>query len=189
MCKNGFVRMSGVLIAASTLDIVSVVISAFIPIAIFAAGALLAAQARRHEDVQWVRRKKYDTRLERWQEISPKLNDLLCFFMLYGHFREVTPPDAIKLKRQLDRAVFANKHIFGQGFLDDYRTLMDACFQTYVHLGEDAKIRASVWQQRAERGPTWREEWTPLFVAEEDASPSHDIERAYNNLFEAYDKL
>jgi hypothetical protein len=94
-----------VIIAASTLEIVQVVISASIPVAIFGAGALLARQARQHEARQWIQRKRHDTRLERWQEIAPLLNDLLSFFMLFGHFKEVTPPEAIKRKRQLDRAV------------------------------------------------------------------------------------
>ena len=177
------------IIAATTLEIVSVVISAFIPIAIFAAGAWLAKQAREYEDERWVRRKRYDTRLERWQEISPKLNDLLCFFMLFGHFREVTPPDAIKRKRELDRAVFANQHVLERSFLDAYKTLMAVCFQTYTGLGEDAKIRASVNWQRAERGPDWRDDWAQLFVEEREASDPRDVESAYNELFSTYDKL
>jgi hypothetical protein len=86
-------------IAASTLELVKLVISALIPIAIFGAGAFLAREARNHEERQWIRRKKYDTRLERWNEIAPLLNDLLCFFMCFGHFREVTPSTAVKRKR------------------------------------------------------------------------------------------
>jgi hypothetical protein len=176
-------------VGASTIDIVNVVISACIPIAIFAAGAHLAQQARAYEADQWKRRKRYDTRLERWQEISKPLNDLLCFFMLFGHFREVTPPEVIKRKRQLDRAVYANQHIFGEAFLETYSKFMALCFQTWAAVAEDAKIRASADLQRLERGSGWHDSWTRLFVAEEDASRRTDIEAAYNDLLRSYDEL
>lgn len=181
--------MNAMALAASTLDIVSVAISACIPVAIFAAGALLAKQARDYEANQWIRRKQYDTRLERWQEVAPPLNDLLCFFMLFGHFRDVTPPKAIKLKRQLDRAVYGNQYIFGERFLDAYRTFMSVCFQTYVDVAQDAKIRASVAEQRAERGSAWDEQWSSMFVRESDTASHSEIEVAYNDLLRTYDQL
>jgi hypothetical protein len=175
--------------AASTLEIVKVVISACIPLAIFAAGAVLAREARRYEERQWVRRKKYDTRLERWQEIASPLNDLLCFFTLVGNFREITPPGAIKRKRQLDRAVYANRRIFGQSFLEAYDAFMALCFQTFVGAGQDAKIRASIARQRVERSLTWEDSWTPLFVREEDVPPQPNLIAAYNKVLETYDEL
>jgi hypothetical protein len=176
-------------VAASNLEIVKVVISASIPIAIFAAGAFLAREGRRYEERQWIRRKRYDTRLERWQEISEPLNDLLCFFMLFGHFKEVTPVDAIKRKRQLDRAVYANRHTFGESFLTAYDSFMSLCFRTFVAVGRDALIRASVASQRRER-PLWDPEWDRLFVKEEeDVPPREEVIAAYNELFKIYDEL
>jgi hypothetical protein len=176
-------------VAASGLDIANLVVSACIPLAIFAAGAWLAKQARDYEERQWIRRKKYDTRIERWQEMAPALNDLLCFFMCFGHFREITPPDAIKRKRQLDRAVFANPHILGPAFLEAYTRFMDLCFRPYVRAREAAHIRASIVQQRAER-VEWEPSWEPLFVEDErDVSPQGDISAAYNHLLRTYDEL
>ena len=177
-------------VAASTLDVVNVVISACIPIAIFAAGIVLAKETRGYEERQWVRRKKYDSRVERWQEIAPPLNDLLCFFMLFGHFREVTPPGAIKRKRQLDRAVYANQNIFGPDFLSAYDEFMKRCFKAYAGgVGADGLIRASVARQRAERGSTWRDEWEKLFVAREDVPEPDVVAAAYNRVIETYDEL
>jgi hypothetical protein len=168
-----------------------VVISACIPLAIFAAGALLATQAREFEANQWIQRKRYDTRLERWEEIAPLLNDLLCFFMLFGQFRDVTPPNAIKLKRQLDRAVYANQHVFGVPFLRAYDHFTSLCFKTYAGgVGRDALIRASVAVQRAERASAWRDSWDKLFVTDrEDVRPREDLVAAYNALFKTYDEL
>lgn len=178
------------IIAASTLEIVKVVISASIPVAIFGAGALLAREARAYEANQWIQRKHYETRLERWQEIAPLLNDLLCFFMLFGHFREVTPPEAIKRKRQLDRAVYANQHIFGESFLTAYTSFMSLGFMTYVGAGRDALIRAPVALQSLERGSTWKPSWKEFFVDEQEVVPSRDdVAAAYNALLKTYDEL
>ena len=178
------------IIAVSSLEIVKVVISASIPVAIFGAGALLAKQAREYEANQWILRKRYDTRLERWQEIAPLLNDLLCFFMLFGHFREMTPPEAIKRKRQLDRAVHANHYIFGESFLTAYDNFMSLGFKTYVGVGQDALIRAPVAIQRAERGSTWQDSWREFFVGEQEVVPSRaDLAAAYNAVFKTYDEL
>jgi hypothetical protein len=188
--RLGRATIGEMIIAASTLEIVKVVISACIPIAIFAAGVVLARETRKYEERQWIRRKKYDTRLERWQEIAPPLNDLLCFFMLVGHFREVTPPGAIKRKRQLDRAVYANQNIFGPTFLSAYGRFMSLCFKTYAGgVGADAKIRASVVNQRAERGSTWDDSWAGLFVSAKDVPPPSDVIDAYNHVIETYDEL
>jgi hypothetical protein len=174
----------------STLEVAKLMVSALIPLAIFGAGALLAREARKHEDHQWIRRKKYDTRLERWQEISPLLNDLLCFFMCFGHFRDVKPPDAVKLKRQLDRTVHANIHIFGDRFMEAYDKFMAACFETHAGVATDAKLRASVKQQQAERGSAkWDEKWVALFVPEGTAPRSIVVSQAYEDLLRSYDEL
>ena len=130
------------------------------------------------------------TRLERWQEIAPLLNDLLCFFMLFGHFKEVTPPEAIKRKRQLDRAAYANQHIFGESFLKAYNDFMSLGFKTYVRVGQDALIRARVASQKFERGSTWQDSWMELFVDEQQVVPSRDdLAAAYNALLKTYDEL
>jgi hypothetical protein len=110
--------------------------------------------------------------------------------MLFGHFREVTPPGAIKRKRQLDRAVYANESIFGPTFLSAYDSFMSLCFKAYAGgVGADAKIRASIARQRAERGSTWKNEWGELFVAQEDVPPQSDVIAAYNEVIKSYDEL
>ena len=73
--------------------------------------------------------------------------------MCFGHFREVTFSTAVKRKRQLDRAVHANKHTSSDRFMVAYGDFMRICFQTYGGFGETARLRASVTQQRRERDP------------------------------------
>jgi hypothetical protein len=50
--------------------------------------------------------------------MAPKLNDLFCFFLCVGHFQEVTPPEALQRKRELDKTFFANAPLFDPAFAD-----------------------------------------------------------------------
>jgi hypothetical protein len=38
----------------------------------------------------------------------------LCFFTWRGHFREIAPPRAIAIQRELDKTVYANQQLFSE---------------------------------------------------------------------------
>ena len=174
----------------NSLEIVKLIVAALIPVAIFGAGFVLARETRRYEERRWVRQKHFETRLERWSIVGPLLNDLYCFFALIGHFRSVEPPKAITLKRDLDRLVHADPHIFGSDFMDRYDKFMSTCFQTYAGVGVNAKLRASAARQRIERGDAaWRPEWDSLFAPEEDVVPLAEVREAYAAVAATFQEL
>jgi hypothetical protein len=179
------------LIAAgwSSLEIAKLVVAALIPIAIFGVGLVVAREARKYEERQWVARKLFEVRLERWDKIGPPLLDLSSFFRLIGDFREITPPRALELKHEIDEAVYSNVHVLGAGFLGRYYRFMNACFVTYTGFGDRGTLRASLSRQRAERGADWNSAWEQLFAPEEMASTSVEVEIAYNGLLNAFSEL
>jgi hypothetical protein len=185
-------RRSHSVIAATwnSLEIVKLIVQALIPVAIFGAGLVVARETRPYEERRWVREKQFETRLERWSNVGPLLNDLYCFFALVGHFRSIEPPKAIVLKRDLDRFVHADAHILGPAFMERYYTFMSACFQTYVGPGVDAKLWASAARQRIERGDAaWRPEWDSLFVQEADVVPVAQVRDAYASVAATFQEL
>jgi hypothetical protein len=163
------------------LEIAKLVVAALIPVAIFGAGLLVARETRRYEERQWVWRKLFEGRLERWSEVAPLLNDLYCFFACRGHFREIDPPRAIELKRKTDKIVHSHTHLLGPTFMDCYDRFMNTCFAMFTAPREDAKLRASKDLQRAERA-RWNSAWEPLFVSEDAASKPTDVHNAYHDL-------
>jgi hypothetical protein len=179
-----------VLIAGwSSLEIAKLVVAALIPIAIFGAGLVVARVARKYEERQWVARKLFEVRLERWDKIGPPLLDLSSFFRQLGDFREITPPRALELKREIDEVVYSNVHVLGAGFLERYYSFMNACFVTYTGCGARGTLRASVSQQRAERGADWDPVWEQLFAPEEIASTYVEVGIAYNDLLNSFREL
>jgi hypothetical protein len=180
------------LIAAgwSSLEIAKLVVAALIPIAIFGVGLVVAREARKYEERQWVARKLFEVRLERWDKIGPPLLDLSSFFRLIGDFREITPPRALELKHEIDEVVYSNVHVLGAGFLERYYSFMNACFVTYTGFGDHRTLRASVSQQRAERGAEhWNPMWEQLFAPEQMASTHVEVEIAYNHLLNSFSEL
>jgi hypothetical protein len=54
-------------------------------------------------------RRAVERLIELHKEMAPLMNDLMCFFRLIGHFREIDPPEALTRKRQLDRIFYATR--------------------------------------------------------------------------------
>src|SRR5919106_4136348 len=113
----------------SSLEITKLVVSALTPILLFVLGYMVTkasrrveeAQrdaARRFEEAQWASRKLIESRLALFEEMAPKLNDLFSCFMLVGQFREVTPPEALSRKRELDRIFHSHAPLFSPEFRD-----------------------------------------------------------------------
>ncbi len=170
----------------NSLEVAKLLVGALIPVAIFGAGFLVAQETRRYDERQWLTRKRFEVSLERWDKIAPLLNDLYCFFRCVGHYRSITPPRVIELKRDLDKIVYPNSHVFGPVFIERYYKFMAACFLTYASgPAQNAKIRASIERQRLER-TEWSDEWNALFVPDEDSVRSADVHEAHDALLATF---
>jgi hypothetical protein len=181
-----------VLIAAgwSSLDIAKLVVAALIPVAIFSAGLIVAREARKYEERQWVARKLFEARLECWDKFGPPLLDLNNFFALIGRFREITPPEAFELRRKIDEVAYTNVHVLGAGFLERYNTFMHTCFVAHAGFGAHELLRTSLSLQRAERGPSdWDPIWDQFFAPEDMASTPADVGAAYSDLLNSFTEL
>ena len=151
----------------TSLEIVKLCVGALIPIMVAVVGFMLNGALKRVEQAQWAGRKLIELRLEVFDQMAVPLNDLLCFFRLIGDFQDITPPEAIDRKRELDKLFYTNEYLMTEDFGAIYLAFMDACFKTHTELGHDARLRASQEDQRAERGARWKEAWTDCFVQEE----------------------
>jgi hypothetical protein len=159
----------------TTLEVAKLAVGASIPILVAVIGYRLNASVKRLEQAQWASRTLIERRLDLFDKMAGPLNDLLCFFLLFGDFQKITPPDAIRRKRVLDKLFYTNEPLMTEDFAEKYDAFMKACFRTRTGLGRDAKLRASEFDQVAERGERWREEWTACFVSQENQITSPDV--------------
>jgi hypothetical protein len=154
------------LIASSwnTLEGVKLLVAVLTPLLVAVVGFRLNRSVRGLEDAQWANRRLVERRLELYDEMAPRLNDLYAFFHLIGRFREIEPPGAIALKHELDRLFHVNRFLFDPAFERYYETFLRRCFTTYTGTGEFAKIRSPIVLQREERRHAqWKSEWESLF--------------------------
>jgi hypothetical protein len=171
--------------AWNSLEVAKLVVSALTPIVLFGLGFIVNRAGQRVELARWSRQKVIERRLELFNEMGPDLNDLFCFFLRVGHFKDITPPDAIGRKRKLDRTFHSNRPLFSRDFGDRYQAFLDTCFVPFTGAGEPAKLRASADEQRLERGADrWEPRWEGMFV--ESETPVEEIARTYDALMNAF---
>jgi hypothetical protein len=81
-------------------------------------------------------------RAELWRTISPQMNDLYCYFLYVGHWKQLAPNDILGKKRELDKQVYSNSPFFSPTFLAKYNAFMNEAFQTGNGWGLDATLKS-----------------------------------------------
>lgn len=168
----------------TSLETAKLVVATLTPLLIFVLGYMVTRAARRIEEAQWGSRKLIERRLELYQEMAPKLNDLFCFFCLVGHFQEVSPPEALARKRQIDRIFHAYAPLFSPELRDRYQDFLDVCFLTFTAARKPARLRASLTAQKRER-KSWEPAWDEMFAQGSESSPQQ-IADAYDDLMDSF---
>jgi hypothetical protein len=163
----------------TSLEVAKLAIGALIPVMVAVIGFVLNRALNRVEQAQWAGRKLVELRLEVFNQMAGPLNDLLCFFSLFGDFQDITPPEAIERKRELDKLFFTHEYLMTEELAALYGAFMGACFKTYTEEGEDAQLRARLEPQRRERRKRhWEEEWTKCFVQDDRLVTGVDVVEA-----------
>ena len=167
----------------TSLEIAKLCVATLTPILVLVLGVMVSRAGRRVEEAQWASRKLIEKRLELFDDMSGPLNDVFCFFRLVGDFQSITPPNAITLKRRLDKLFFTHEALMSEEFGFRYKAFIDACFLPYTAVGHDARLKASVQRQRTERGARWQDEWGACFVQQEALiTPLATISKEYGAL-------
>jgi hypothetical protein len=107
---------------------------------------------------QWTNQKLMEKRLAVFEQAAPLLNDLYCFMIKVGIWKDVTPPDALRAKRTLDRLMYVNQALFSDDLREAYFSFIHTCFETYTGWAEDAKLLPACDQERrlvANWDPLW----------------------------------
>jgi hypothetical protein len=171
----------------NSLQVATLAVAALTPLTVAGLGVLLARASRRLERVQWANQTVITRRLEIFDKVAPKLNQLLCFAMFVGGWKETTPLTAIGLKREIDESMYANRVLFSDELFGAYREFMAALFAMYATTGADALVRAPIdseWGDRR-RLPWWEPAMEGLFSTDK-ASTTDEIQTAYERLSQRF---
>ena len=106
--------------------------------------------------------KLIEKRIEVYERIGPKLNDLLGFFCYTGDWKDFTPMDIMRLKRELDKEITINTPLFSDDLHERYDAFVRLCFVAHAGWEHQEKIK-SQFAMRKEHMAEWNEEWVPFF--------------------------
>lgn len=172
----------------TSLQVATLAVDALTPITVAGLGVLFARTSRRIEQVQWANQTVVSRRLDIFGELSPGLNQLLCFATFVGGWKEIDPRKAIAIKRQLDETMYANRVLFSEELFAAYHRFMTSLFAMYATTDADAHLRAPVksrWGNRRNM-PWWDEAAMASLFSVGDPASIGDIQSAYDQLSERF---
>jgi len=169
-----------------SLKIVIILIAALAPLVI----AFLAIRFNR---IKKRLVKQYETnqitlekRIEIYDRIGPKLNDILSFFCYTGNWKELSPVDIMELKRELDKDINTNTPLFSDDLSKSYNSFMQLCFVAFTGWEHNEKIKSN-YALRQEHNPEWSDAWIPFFDTN-NVVEGIKIKERYDDLMVAFKK-
>ena len=120
------------------------VVDALTPLTVAGLGFFVARAGRRIGQIQWANQTVVARRLDIFKDVAPQINRLLCFATFVGAWKEISPRDAIALKRKLDETMYANRVLFSDQFFGAYQLFMVTLFAMYATTDADAHVRAPI---------------------------------------------
>ncbi|AOI72385.1 hypothetical protein WI73_13125 [Burkholderia ubonensis] len=147
----------------NSLEIVKLVLGVLTPLSVACLGWLVARRLKRLELVQWTNQKLIEKRLALYDAVAPLLNQLLCFYTWIGHWKDISPDDVIRAKRELDRTFHIYRYLFGDDVYDAYHTYIHALFETHTGAGQDARIRSLIEAPNGDRTKHGTYAWNPAW--------------------------
>ncbi|VWC84108.1 hypothetical protein BCO18175_02922 [Burkholderia contaminans] len=171
----------------NSLEIVKLVLGVLTPLSVACLGWLVARRLKRLELVQWTNQRLIEKRLALYDAVAPQLNALLCFYTWIGYWKDISPDDVIRAKRDLDRTFHIYRYLFDDDVYDAYHTYIHALFDVHTGPGRDARIRSLIQAPDGDRSVHGAYEWKPAWsdrFATANVVPKDDVLRYYTQLME-----
>jgi hypothetical protein len=171
----------------TSLQVTQLAVAALTPLAVLGLGLLVARSTRRIETIQYANQTVVARRLEVFGEVAQKLNQLLCFVAFVGRWKEITPLQALILKRDVDEVMYTNRLLFSDALFTAYEQFMQRLFAMYATVDDDARIRARIVSSLGDRRRLrwWKAEMASMFTPEQICEPA-DAHLAYEQLSAAF---
>lgn len=136
----------------TSLEIAKLVVGIMTPLAILyfttstdrardkeTAARTAAAQMETDREARYLQVTK--KRVDLWEQISPRLNDIYCYFLYVGQWKKLSPTDVVNAKREADRYFYSNLPFFTLEFIHEYQQFMKETFKTGTGWKKDALLR------------------------------------------------
>jgi hypothetical protein len=173
----------------NSLEIAKLVVSVLTPVSVAALGWFISRRLKKLEQIQWGNQKFVEKRLSLYDEVSPLLNKLFCFYAYVGYWKDVSPKDVIETKRELDMTVNIYRHLLGEEFFQRYQSFIEMLFVTYTEPGHDAKIKSQMRGPDGDRTKDCKYEWDKAWESsfhEAQVASKPQLKQQYHALMTAF---
>lgn len=171
------------------LDVIKTLAAVAVPVVVAVVGYRLSRRLKLWEASQWRNQELIKARLQYYGQLAPMINDVMCYLTFIGRWKELTPPEVIKIKRDMDRVFFSVAPLFSQQAFEAYGEFIRACFDAYAGWGLDAQIRSGFVHRRQVCPDAWDPEWERLFTLNDNQEIRQEdlgmIREQYNCLLTA----
>ena len=111
---------------------------------------------------QQTNQKLIEKRVEIYARIGPKLNDILDFFCYSGNWKDLTPIDMLRIKKELDQEINTYTPLFSGDLRKKYFGFIHLCFVSHSGWEHKEKIK-SLYEIRQEHYVEWNDDWIQFF--------------------------
>jgi hypothetical protein len=132
------------LFGTTSLEIVKLVVAALVPLGVAVLGWWFTRLVKRLDATQWLNQKLVEKRIAIVDQLASDLNDLYCYYLCVGNWKDLSPADIITRKRRLDRLININRPYLSEGTETAYEELISELFSTYATPGSDARLRSTL---------------------------------------------
>lgn len=153
------------------------------PILVTCLGVHIHRLTKNFEHTQWQNQKLIEKRLVIYDDIAPDLNDLLCYAIRVGGWKENVPSKIIEIKRALDKKINLAKPLFSKQFSNSYEAFEKLYFDMHTGTAQDAKIKLK--HQKYTRLNNWLPEYKKHFSKVNKSNPDK-IQEAYDALMNCF---
>ena len=172
----------------TSLEIVKLVVGLLMPAAMLFVGIWLDRRIKEFEHRQWFNQKVIEKRLDVYEKLTPKLNDIMCYFLQIGIWKEREPNEIIDMKRDIDKIAYIYAPLFSPLFLERYNEFMGICYAMFRGDGKDAQLRTEVGPYKQsyinddDPDTVWKDEWDDCFTGAEEASTKKEVGQGYKRI-------
>src|SRR5262245_2175039 len=147
------------------MEYLKIGVAALTPIMTGLVGLLVVRMGSRLEANKQLSQELLKKRLQLFEDVAPKLNDIFCFYQAIGHWAELSPEEVIRRKRAIDRSIQVNRYLFRSEFWDAYQEFEKSHFDMFTAVGQPARLRLDVKHLRERVGDAFKNEWMPFVSA------------------------
>jgi len=166
----------------SSLEIWKLIVSISTPLIVLIFGYLINKNLKTLEQKHWENRTVTEWRIKVFDEVSPQLNDIYCYLLRIGNWKELKPFDIVQRKRSLDKKIHTSAALFSSDLTSTYDAFMNTCFSSYRGPGKNAAIRMEKTKHESAAGVEWEKDWDDLFVRDDECAIEADVEMKYGEL-------